>query len=124
MGPNSHVCGRYRGKIDRGKPFCLPPQSWIGLNYEESLRRGVIPKGFPIRKDPAFEPIGDDFQIKWNEILYNAEKNLVKLLVYESPKVVAKLEIDFNKELLNCHPNDYKEKHIHLPKNQNGYENE
>ena len=38
------------------------------LNYEESLCRGVIPKGLRTRKDPAFEPISDDFQIKWNEI--------------------------------------------------------
>ena len=89
------------------------------LNYEESLRRGVR-----IRKDPAFEPISDDFQIKWNEILYNAEKNLVELLLYESSKVVAKLEIDFNKELLNRHPNDYKEKHIYLSKKHKGHKNE
>ena len=31
-------------------------------------------KGLRIRKDPAFEPVSDDFQIKWNEILYNARK--------------------------------------------------
>ena len=43
------------------------------------------------------------------------EKNLVELLLYESSKVVAKLEIDFNKELLNRHPNDYKEKRIAKP---------
>ena len=48
------------------------------LNYEESLQRGVIAKGLRIRKDPAFEPISDDFQIKWNEILHNAEKNLAQ----------------------------------------------
>ena len=94
------------------------------LNYEESLRRGVIPKGLRIRKDPAFEPISDDFQIKWNEILYNVENNLVELLLYESSKVVVKLEIDFNKELLNRHPNDYKEKHIYLSKKHKGYKNE
>ena len=82
------------------------------LNCEESLRRRVISKGLRTRKDLAFEPISDDFQIKWNEILYNAENNLVKLLLYESSKVIAKLEIDFNKELLNCHPNDCKEKHF------------
>ena len=93
------------------------------LNYEESLRRGVVPKGLQIRKDPAFEQISDDFQIKWNEIPYNAEKNLVELLLYESSKVVAKVEIDFNKELLNCHPNDYKEKLIPLSKKYKGYEN-
>ena len=94
------------------------------LNYEESLRHGVMPKGLRIWKDPAFEPISDDFQIKWNKILYNAKKNLVKLLLYESSKVVAKLEIDFNKELMNRHTNDYKEKHIHLSKKHKGYQNE
>ena len=94
------------------------------LNYEESLCCGVIQKGLRIRKDPAFEPVSNDFQIKWDEILYNAEKNLVELLLYESSKVVAKLEIDVNKELLNRHPNDCKEKQIHLSKKHKGYENE
>ena len=51
------------------------------LNYEESLRHGVIPKGLRIRKNPAFEPISDYIQIKWNEILYNVENNLVELLL-------------------------------------------
>ena len=46
------------------------------LNYEESLHRGVVPKGLRIRKDPLFEPISDDFQMKrklerkWSEIIY------------------------------------------------------
>ena len=35
-----------------------------------------------------------------------------------------KLEIDFNKELLNCHPNGHKEKRIHLSKKYKGYKNE
>ena len=94
------------------------------LNYEESLCRGVVPKGLQIRKDPLFEPISNDFQIKWNEILYNAEKNLDELLLYESSNVVAKLEIDFNTELLNRHPNNHKEKRIHFSKKQKVYENE
>ena len=51
------------------------------LNYEESLRHGVIPKGLRIRKKPAFEPISDYIQIKWDEILYNVENNLVELLL-------------------------------------------
>lgn len=36
------------------------------------------------RKDPIFEPISDVFQIKWNDILYDPEKNLAELLLYES----------------------------------------
>ena len=94
------------------------------VNYGKSLRCGVIPKGLRIRKDPAFEPISDDFKIKWNGILSNVEKNLVEFLLHESTKFVAKLDIDFNKELLNHHSNDYKEKHIHLSKRQKDYKNE
>ena len=66
------------------------------LNYQESFLRGVILKGLKIRKDSAFEPISDDFQIKWNEILYDAEKNLGELLLRKSSNVVARIEIYFN----------------------------
>ena len=49
---------------------------------------------------------------------------LLKLLLYESSNVAAKLEIDFNKELLNRHPNDHKENRTHLSKKYKDYENE
>ena len=38
-------------------------------------------------------------------------------------KCCSKLEIDFNNELLNRHPNDHKEKRIHLSKKYKGYKN-
>ena len=57
------------------------------LNHKETLRRVVIPKSLRIRKDPALEPVGDDFAIKWNKILYNAEKNMVELLLFGSSNV-------------------------------------
>ena len=60
---------------------------------------------------PAFHPLSEDFFIKWEEILYNAEKNLVELLLYESSKVIAKIEIDFSSEIYKLHPVDYKAKH-------------
>ena len=87
------------------------------LNYQESLRRGLTPKGFRIREYPAFELVSYDAQIKWKEILYNAKKNLVELLLYESSNVAAKLEIDLNNKLLNRHSNDQKEQGIYLSKN-------
>ena len=51
-------------------------------------------------------------------------KRIFELLLYESSKVLAKLGIDFNKELLNLHPNDHKEKLIHISKNHKCYEKE
>ena len=79
--------------------------------------RGLTPKGFRIREYPAFELVSYDAQIKWKEILYNAKKNLVELLLYESSNVAAKLEIDLNNKLLNRHSNDQKEQGIYLSKN-------
>ena len=51
------------------------------------------------------------FFIKWEQILYNAEKNLVELFLYESSKVRDR----------KLHPDDYKMKHIALTNNNKFY---
>ena len=61
------------------------------------------------------------FFIKWEEILYNAEKNLVELLLYESSKVIAKIEIEIYNEIYNLHPDAYKAKRIELTNNNRFY---
>ena len=53
-------------------------------NYKESLQNGVIPPGLRIKKQPAFIPTTEDFYIKWDSILYDAERKLVELLLVES----------------------------------------
>ena len=68
-------------------------------NYKISLEEGVTPTGFKLRKDPAFLPVTDSFQQKWDAILFNAERNLVELLLVETDSVIKKLELDFDKEL-------------------------
>ena len=44
-------------------------------NYQTSLKTGLIPSGLKIKKSPAITPVSVDFNTKWNEVLYNAEKN-------------------------------------------------
>ena len=68
-------------------------------NYKISLEEEVIPTGLKLRKDPAFLPVTDGFQQKWDTILFNAERHLVELLLGETDSVIKKLELDFNKEL-------------------------
>ena len=70
-----------------------------------------------IKKEPAFHLISEDFFIKWKEILYNAVKNLVDLLLYESSKVIAEIEIDFSNKIYKPHPDDYKAKRVELANN-------
>ena len=68
-------------------------------NCKMSLEEGVTPTGLKLRKGPAFLPVTDGFQQKWDAILLNAERNLVELLLVEAASVIKKLELDFNKEL-------------------------
>ena len=63
-------------------------------NYERSLLEGIIPTGLKLNKRPAFEPVSENFPFQWNNVLFDAEKKLVKLLLEESEKVIEKIEID------------------------------
>ena len=61
------------------------------LNYTQSLEEDIIAFGLKIKKKPAFQPVLEDFEAKWNSIQYNAERNIVELLLYEAEKVIAKI---------------------------------
>ena len=56
-------------------------------------------------------------------MLYNPAKNLVELMLYESSKVIAKIEIDFSNEVFfsKLHPDDYKMKRIELTNSSKFY---
>ena len=56
---------------------------------------------------PAITPVSEDFNTKWNEVLYNAEKNLVELLLYESSKVIAKSQVELDLEVRKIDPKNY-----------------
>ena len=58
------------------------------------------------KKSPAFEPVRKDFDLKWDQVLYDAEKSLVKLLLHESQEVMAKIELDITSELANLNIDD------------------
>ena len=74
-----------------------------------------------LREDPAFSPVTDGFQQKWNAILFNAEKNLVELLFVETDSVIKKLELDFNKELKRQFPDSIEEKKSIIKKKHQPY---
>ena len=51
-------------------------------NYIKSLEEGITPSGLQIKKKTAFLSASEDFESKWNAILYDAERNITKLLMY------------------------------------------
>lgn len=46
---------------------------------------------------PTFQPVSEDFFMKWEGILHNAGKNIVELFLHESAKVIARIEIFLTK---------------------------
>ena len=77
-----------------------------------------------IKKNPPFSLVSEDFESKWNAILYGAEKNIIKLLMYESDQVIdesdqvidesdqviAKIEVEMQEELKEENPNIFRQK--------------
>ena len=90
-------------------------------NYEASMRTGIIPKSLRIKKAPAFEPVIKYFYIRWDKILYNAKKDLVDFLLYESSKVVAKLEVDLSNGICKLYSDSYEDKRLEMERKEEIY---
>ena len=92
-------------------------------NYEENLNSGLIPSGLQLKKSPAFEPVMEDFNLKWDQLLYDAEKFFVKLLLHEFQEVIAKIELDIASELANLNIDDTVQKQREMYTKHKSYEN-
>ena len=79
-------------------------------NYIKSLEEGTTPSGLQINKKPAFLPVSKYFESQWNDILYEAEENIMKLLMYESDHVIAKIEVEIQEELKEEEPDRFQKK--------------
>ena len=84
------------------------------LNYIQSSEEGIIPSGLKIRKKPAFQPVSKDFEVKWNSILYNAERNVVDLLLYEAEKVIAKIQVEIQEIVNEKNPENFERRYAEL----------
>ena len=87
-------------------------------NYLKSLMEGITPRGLELKKRSAFAPISEDFMSKWDDILFKAEKDLVKLLLFESDVVIEKINLDIQQHLLEKYPNNFDNKRLQMEKNQ------
>ena len=79
---------------------------------------GITLRGLELKKRPAFAPISEDFMSKWDDILFKAEKDLVKLLLFESDVVIEKINLDIQQHLLEEYPDNLDNKRLQMEKNQ------
>ena len=76
-------------------------------NYQSSLQHGITPFGLQLKKLPQIETTSEDFPTKWSNILYNAERKLVNLLLDETKVMHEKMENDFDEVLRTSYPQNY-----------------
>ena len=92
------------------------------LNYIQSLEEGIIPSELKIKKKPAFQPVSEDFEVKWNSILYNAERNIVELLLYEAEKVIAKIQVEIQEEVNEQNPEKFERRYAELERQHSHFQ--
>ena len=63
-------------------------------NYKESLPHDIIPFVLQLKKKADISPISPDFSNQWNNLLKDAERKLLKLLLKE----VNEISNDANKK--------------------------
>ena len=73
-----------------------------------------MPFGLCIKKATAIIPVNEGFCIKWQNILKNAEKELIKLLLLESEKTIAKIQFEVDNSVNALFPEDQEEVKKHL----------
>ena len=56
----------------------------------------------------------EDFEVKWNSILYNAERNIVELLLYEAEKVITKIQVEIEEEVNEKNKEKCERKYVEL----------
>ena len=54
--------------------------------------------------DKNIQSVSEDSEVKWNSILYNAERNIVELLLYEAEMVIAKVQVEIQEEVNEKNP--------------------
>ena len=92
------------------------------LNYIQSLGEGIILSGLKLKKKPAFQPVSEDFEVKWNSILYNAERNIVELLLYQAQKVIAKIQVEVQEEVNEKNPENFERKYAELERQHSRFQ--
>ena len=65
----------------------------------------------------------EDFHSEWNSVLFAAEKRLVRLLLRESEKVIAKIEVEFDQELEFQFPGTAEQKKFEIANKHQAFKN-
>ena len=78
--------------------------------------------GLKLKKKPAINYISKGFEVQWNNVLYDAEKRLVELLLSESEILIDKTQREVNEVIISIYDRDLEEKRDELYKKHSNYQ--
>ena len=93
-------------------------------NYIRSSDEGIIPAGLRINKKPPINTVSSNFHNNWKTIISKAEKDLVRILLVESDKIVTKIDFEIQSHIKEYHPNNYHHEYGLIQKKHNNYKKE
>ena len=69
-----------------------------------SLLNNIAPYGLQLKKKAQIETVSEDFSVKWTNVLYDAERKLVQLLLNESQLMYDKTDKELNNPIKSGYP--------------------
>ena len=66
--------------------------------------------------------MSENFKVKWNSIQYNAERNIVELLLYEAEKVIAKIQVEIQEEVNEQNPEKFERRYAELERQHSHFQ--
>ena len=73
-------------------------------NYKNSLLNNITPYGLQLKKKAQIETVSEDFSVKWTNVLYDAKRKLVQLLLKESQLIYDKMGKELNDTIKSAYP--------------------
>ena len=89
------------------------------LLYQSTTRRNYT-NLLKNKQDPGFVPVTEQFNKKLNFVLFNAQRCLVELFLTKSDNVIAKIELEFSKELKKQYPDSTEIKKLEIMEKHQG----
>ena len=78
-------------------------------NYKNSLLNNITPYGLQLKKKAQIETVSEDFSVKWTNVLYEAARKLVQLLLKESQLMYDKIDKELNDTIKSAYPENSEE---------------
>lgn len=85
-------------------------------NYIENLAQDITPYGLQLKKKAAISSISPDFRNRWNNVLKETERELLKLLLKEVDEISDDANRKFDQTVKSLYSHNFSREKEHVQK--------